>query len=439
MKLPMPHPFSTLLLLALASAPTVAQADDGPGLAPYTPAQLPRVTPVVEVVRAVGPAVVNIYQEVVTEQPLPWPYNRMYPTRRKSTSLGSGVIIDADGFILTNAHVIQPNGEIQVQLGDGRNAVARLVNIDPTNDVALLKIRAEQPLPAAPLGTSSDVMVGENVIAIGNPLGNASTVTAGIVSSLFRDVRLPEGGGERFRDIIQIDAPINPGNSGGPLLNMRGEVIGINWAIAREAEGIGFAIPIDRVRHSLIDTLLNPQLHKNVATGMEFEGDAKGHAVALSTVLPGGAADRAGLRVGDELLTIDDAPIDWEFDVAKALYRADPGDEVRLLVRRDGEQLPFAFRLEEQESPLQHIAQALGVRVVDHPNFFGVLVDTVDPTGPAARLPLERGDLIDGLDGRQVNGMQDLWSALQRAHPGDRVSINLFRGGQAMRGRITLR
>ena len=405
----------------------------------FTQEQWPRVTPVVDVVRQVGPAVVNIYQEVVTEVPLPWPYNRLSPRQQRSTSLGSGVIIDAEGFILTNAHVIQPGGQIRVQLSTGESQLASLVNLDPTNDVALLKISGHEQLPVARLGTSSDIMVGETVLAIGNPMGNASSVTRGIVSSLFRDVQVPGAPGERFRDFIQLDAPINPGNSGGPLLNIRGDVIGINWAIAREAEGIGFAIPIDRVRHSLADTLLNPQLHKNVVTGMELSTDARGRDVTLALVLEASPAERAGLTAGDRLLSIAGQPVRWEFDVAKALYRADPGDQVALVVDRDGRELSLQLRLAEQISPPQFIASALGLRVVDHPNYFGVLVEAVDPSGSAARLPLRRGDLIDGVNGLQVNSVADLYSALRRVGGGEQVTFNLFRRGQALRGRVSLR
>jgi serine protease Do len=420
---------------AVASAPTLRAQET----ADYSPAQWPRVTPVVDVVRQVGPAVVNIYQEVVSEEPLPWPYNRMFPQRRLSTSLGSGVIIDADGFILTNAHVIQPGGEIQVQLSDGTSQLASLVNLDATNDVALLKIHPQVDLPVAELGTSSDVMVGETVLAIGNPLGNASSVTTGIVSSVFRDVRLPDGAGERFRDFIQLDAPINPGNSGGPLLNIRGDVIGINWAIAKEAEGIGFAIPIDRVRQSLVDTLLNPQLHKNVVTGMELSSDARGRDVSVAMVNPDSPASRAGLEPGDRVVSVGGAAVDWVFDVAKAFYQADPGDDVAIVVDRGGEQVPTSLRLAEEMSPLKFISDTLGLRVVDHPNYFGVLVEAVDPGGPAARLPLRRGDLIDGFEDQKVDGIQDLYGALRRAGSTDPVTLNLFRGGKALRGRLSLR
>ena len=417
--------------LALA-APLAAQSSE----AIPTAAQQARRTPLVEVVEAVGPAVVNIFQQVTTKQSLPWPYSQIYPATRTSTSLGSGVIIDAEGFILTNAHVFDPRGPIQVQMTNGRGLAARVVQIDAANDVALLKVSSDEPLPTAHLGISSDIMVGETVVAIGNPLGNSSTVTSGIVSAVFRDVAIPGTSGGRYRDFIQLDAPINPGNSGGPLLNVLGEVIGINWAIATDAEGIGFAIPIDRVRESLSRTLFNPAVLANVSTGMavaEVDG-----ALTLSGVEPGGPAAQAGLRVGDQLLSMAGRSMGWEFDYNKVLYYAEPGDEVELLVQRGQSQVQARLQLEAEESPLQAIERLVGLRVVDHPRFQGVLIEAVDPRGPAARLPLLPGDHIDGFAGADVNDTTDLYRALSALQPGQRAWVNVFRQGRALRGRLLL-
>ena len=426
---------AALAALGLA-LPTHAQLE-------FSEDQLSRVTPLVRVAREVGPAVVNIYQEVIEEVELPWPYSFFDPgSKSRSTSLGSGVIIDAEGFILTNAHVIKrPDREIQVRLPDGSDYQARLVNTDPANDVALLKVAADRPLPAARLGTSSDLMVGESIIAIGNPLGNENTVTSGIVSSLFRDVRVPGRGNSqrRFRDFIQLDAAINPGNSGGPLLNVRGEVIGVNWAIATEAEGIGFAIPIDRVRRSLIDKLLNPQVVADVVTGLRIQGGPAGRDVTLAVVEQGSPAQRAGLQAGDEVVSVGGAPVQWEFDFQKALYGSSPGNSLPVVVRRGEELIPTELVLEGEASPMRFIEATLGVRVVDHPRYFGVVVESVDPMGPAARLPLRRGDLIDGLGGAGVDDTQSLYELLQDLAGSRRVEVELFRGGQALRGTLSLR
>jgi S1-C subfamily serine protease len=227
-----------------------------------------RVTPIVRVVRDVGPAVVNVYQEVVQQVEVPFPWNQLRgPQRSNRSSLGSGFLIDPEGYILTNAHVIGLGSEgIRVSLSDQESYPATLISLDSENDVALLRIkpRADHPLVAVRLGTSSDLMVGETIIAIGNPLRNENSVSTGIVSSLFRDVRLAGSQAPdqpAFKDFIQIDAPINKGNSGGPLLNVHGEVIGINFAVANEAQGIGFAIPIratNRVSFPTLHTIATP-------------------------------------------------------------------------------------------------------------------------------------------------------------------------------------
>ncbi len=408
----------------------------------FTPEQLPRVTPIVRVAREVGPAVVNIYQEVIEQVALPWPYRYFEPGGTRRTSLGSGVVIDPDGYILTNSHVIaRPDRDIQVRLPDGKAFVAKLINTDPANDVALLKVAAERPLPYARLGTSSDVMVGETIVAIGNPLGNENTVTSGIVSSLFRDVNVPgqPGGAQRFRDFIQLDAAINPGNSGGPLLNIRGEVVGINWAIATEAEGIGFAIPIDRVRDSLVDRLLNPLVVSDVVTGLEVESDAWGREVALGHVADDSPAARAGLLPGDRLVSVDGRPVEWVFDYNKALFGSRPGDRLDLVVKRGESVIPVELELAADETPMRFIESLTGLRVVDHPRYYGVVVESVDPRGPAARLPIQRGDLIDGLAGRHVNDSQALYRILKALPDGVQVDIQLFRRGQPLRGRLSLR
>ncbi|MBW2121055.1 MAG: trypsin-like peptidase domain-containing protein, partial [Deltaproteobacteria bacterium] len=213
---------------------------------------------VVRVAEAAGPAVVNISTRVVSGGGT----NPFYefgggtlfdeffrdffesPSRSYS-SLGSGVIIRPDGTILTNEHVILRAERIKVTLLDGREFEGRLVGSDPESDLAVIRIAGRGPFPTIAMGTSRDLMIGETVIAIGNPFGLSHTVTAGVVSSLHRSFR---SGDRVYRDFIQTDASINPGNSGGPLLNIMGELIGINTAIYRGAQGIGFAIPVDRVK-----------------------------------------------------------------------------------------------------------------------------------------------------------------------------------------------
>ncbi len=404
-----------------------------------------RVSPVVRVVSAVGPAVVNVYQDVLQAVELPYPYNRLWgPQSTRRTSLGSGFIIDPDGYILTNAHVIPAGSEgIQVKLHDDSTHAAELINIDTDNDVALLKIHPPggQPLPSVPLGTSSDLLVGETVIAIGNPLGNTNSVSTGIVSSLFRDVRLRAQSGlsPAFKDFIQIDAPINQGNSGGPLFNVLGEVIGVNFAVANEAQGIGFAIPIDRVKRSLVDNLLNPRLRREVVTGTEVVGLPGQRGVVLDEVAPDGPAARAGLRTGDRVVRLLDEPIAWEFDWNKVLLKTRPGDRVPIVVERGSRTISAELELAHDESPWLTIWRRLGLSVVDHPKFKGVRVERVDPSGPGAALGLREGDLIDGLDETLVDSADELYAALRRFDPGRRAVIHVWRGGAASSGLLVVR
>jgi serine protease Do len=337
------------------------------------------------------------------------------------------------------------SGGIRVQLADGSEYPAELINADPDNDVALLKITPPPGvvLPMLRLGTSSDVMVGETIVAIGNPLGRANSVSTGIVSSLFREVKVPQERGEPgprpvFRDYIQLDAPINQGNSGGPLLNILGEVIGINFAVETQAEGIGFAIPIDRVRQTLSSTLLNPRLKREIVTGLEVQADPIGCGVKLAGVEPDGPAARAGLRDGDRLLTIGGKPVNWEFDFNKALLASRPGDRVDLVVERDGQRVDAALQLGRDDSPPQLIWRRMGLVVVDHPRYKGVRIERVDPTGPAAALRLQTGDLVDGLGERDVDSVLDLERLIRERPPGETVMVHVWRNRGAAWGNLRL-
>lgn len=434
--------FRPLLAALLAVLPVQAQAARSQdSVAPE------RMTPIVRVVNQVGPAVVNVYQEVVREMPPPHPWNLLFaPRHRRSTTLGSGVIIDPEGYILTNAHVIQ-GGEsgIKVRLADGSTYVAELLNLDTDNDVALLRIHPKPgvQLTAARLGSSADLMVGETVIAFGNPLGNENSVSTGIISSLLRDVRLPDPSSSAqvspfFGDFIQTDAPINLGNSGGPLINVLGEVIGINSAVASGAEGIGFAIPIDRVRWSLMKVLSNPLLHREVVTGLVVQGDKTGRNVQIASVVPGGPAAAAGLQRGDLLLAVSDAPIDWEFDFNKALLDTRPGDVIPIVVQRGSRTIHAELKLQHDESPLLYVWRRLGLAVVDHPRFKGVRVERIDPAGSGAVLGIQAGDLIDGIDDASVDSSEDLYQVLRRLPSGTQIVVHVWRGNTASAGRLTL-
>ncbi len=275
--------------------------------------------------------------------------------RRPRQSVGSGVIVSEDGYIVTNNHVISGAGEIRVTLADKRQFEARVVGADPSTDLAVLKIDAEG-LPAIPIGNSDGVDVGEWVIAVGNPFRLTSTVTAGIVGALGRQVNIIDGsfGIENF---IQTDAAISPGNSGGPLVNLRGEMIGINTAIASRSgayEGYGFSVPSNLMRRVVSDLIAYGQVRRGYL-GVSIQGvDASAaqeigldriRGVYVAPTRTGGAAHEAGIRAGDVVLSIDGQPVDAPNRLQGLVARYQPGDEIALTVWRDGALRRFRVEL----------------------------------------------------------------------------------------------
>ena len=306
-------------LLTLLFMPGIPQS--GWGL------QSDRESPIVRAVRKVSPAVVNISSSYeVRKRANPFSgfgmdpffeeffkdfFDPRFERRRESTSLGSGVIIDGKrGFILTNAHLIERSGNIKVVLEDEREFEAKIVGADPDSDLAVLQIDSPSRLPSIEMGSSDDLMIGETVIAIGNPFGFSHTVTTGVISAVNRSIRTDE---RVFLDFIQIDASINPGNSGGPLLNINGDLIGINTAIYAKAQGIGFAIPINKARKIISDLIQYGEviqtwigitvqnLDKKLARYLKVPGK-KG--VMVKSLEPGSPASSAGLKEGDIILAI---------------------------------------------------------------------------------------------------------------------------------------
>lgn len=271
-------------------------------------------------------------------------------------SVGSGVIISESGYIVTNNHVVEGADEILVTLYDKRQYRARVVGVDPATDLAVIKTVSNEPLPAAALGNSDNVAVGEWVIAVGNPFRLTSTVTAGIVSALGRQVNIID---DRFgiEDFIQTDAAINPGNSGGALVNLQGELIGINTAIATESgsyEGYGFAVPVNlvaRVAEDLIEMgevkrgYLGVTINPVDASSARRFGLSRIAGVHLEEVFPLGAADEAGLEVGDVVLSINGREVDEPNELQRAVAIHRPGDRLKLEVWRDRELRVFYVEL----------------------------------------------------------------------------------------------
>ena len=316
-------------------------------------------------VNATGPAVVNVYTaRVVTERPRASDFDRLpadeWPSvrRRVEASLGSGVVVDGSGLVVTNHHVIDGAGEIRVQLGDGRIAEPQLIGTDPETDLALLRIALEN-LPVMPLGRSDELRVGDIGLAIGNPLGLTQTVTQGIISATGRG----QIGTATFADFIQTDAAINLGNSGGALVNTRGELVGINTAILGRAlgtEGIGFAIPVNLVR-GVIGQLLEHgrvrrgwfgvvprELSRDRALAIGLEDPA---GIELVDVYRNGPAYRGGLRPGDVITHLNGQAVRNPRDALSRVAGTEPGREVRVQGFRDQAALDLNVTVEERPAP----------------------------------------------------------------------------------------
>lgn len=333
------------------------------------PARAPAPSSYAPAVQTAAPSVVNIYtRKVVEAQRSPLfddPIFRHFfgdmfgrPQERTETSLGSGVIINDTGYILTNNHVIDGAEAIQVALHDGRTTGAEVVGTDPESDLAVLKVELEQ-VPAITLGPSESLQVGDVVLAIGNPFGVGQTVTLGIVSATGRN----QLGLNTFENFIQTDAAINPGNSGGALINTNGELVGINTAIFSRtggSQGIGFAIPMSLAKGIMQQIIEHGEVRRGWL-GVEIQGltpalaesfeldDAEG--VVIAGVLQGGPADRAGLKPGDVVTKIDGKAIGDTRDALNAIAQTRPGEDLAVAGVREGE--PFQVSVQVSERPNQ--------------------------------------------------------------------------------------
>jgi len=378
-------------------------------------AQPVRRTPVVEVAEKVSPAVVNISAESIVREVDPFFGGIFGGHRRRTQSLGSGLIIDPSGIVVTNAHVIEGASRIVVTTLDGQELEAKVLGSDRDSDLAVLKVEAKG-LPARPLGKSSDLMIGETVVAIGNPFGLSHTVTAGVLSARGRTV--PTESGERvFTDFLQTDASINPGNSGGPLCNLAGDVIGINSAIVSGASGIGFAIPADRAQRVVGDLLRYGSL-RPVWSGLRLmtidPAMARSYNLALARgvlvrkVYPGSPAATAGLKEGDIIIGIGGTPAATREDVTTALYSVPLGSPLALQVRRGDGTLRVDLRPERppQGLGLSFLERAIGLKVAAGRD--GLVIEQVLRGSPAEDKGLRRGDVVLGANGQELASPEDL-------------------------------
>ena len=454
------------------SATTAREAAAEPS-APATPSHgtAPAAIPAgdgsfADIAERLNPAVVNIDATSRGEDRLrrrapvlpdePDPFGRPQPRDRDGPrrGAGTGFIIDAGGLILTNHHVIDGADRIMARLADGRTLRAERIGSDPDTDIALIKVEAARPLPFAPLGNSDTLRVGEWVLAIGNPLAYEHTVTVGVVSFIGR--KLFDSSLDRY---IQTDAAINFGNSGGPLINARGEVIGINAAISSRASNIGFAVPINQASAIL------PQLRESGRVSRGYIGVmlrdvdqdlqralklASSEGALVQDITPGSPGARAGIRTYDVIVAVDGKPIDSNDALIQLIAARQPGSSASVQVIRDGRPLNFTVKLAERPQrervdlgvdPPQPSSQrgpllGLSVREMDEqfvaryrmpPGTRGVVVSRVEPMSPAFDADIERGHVLLEINRQRIQGIEDYRRLTDNARPGDILTLYLYK------------
>jgi len=425
--------FALLLLATLTTGPSAA-----------------RRTPLVQAVDRARATVVNINAEEVVRAPEandPWQvfFGLGRARDQVRTSLGSGFVFDERGYVLTNYHVVERGSRIQVSFEDGSDFIARVVGTDPGGDLAVLKIQADRKFPAAPLGTSADLLLGEPTIAIGNPFGLNQSVSMGVVSALHRPVHAE---GHSYYDFIQTDASINPGNSGGPLLNADGNVIGVCSAVLANGQGIGFAIPIDRALRVAKELQKSGGL-ADAWWGFDAESLDKEAAEALgartgalvTSIDESSPASGAGLHRGDAVVRVEGSPV-RDADELRFLLRDVPlGTRVVLGVMRGKQKLDVPITAAPLTPERAHgIFQArsglsvtelsvLAAREAGYNVRKPVLaVEAVARNSAAARVGLRRGDLVLAVNSAEVDTMKDFEKALAQARKSGRAVLLVQRG-----------
>jgi serine protease Do len=441
-----PRFFHTLVALAVAAAVVGATA---PADAAKDTAGLKALIELqdvfVELADHVKPSVVNI-----STSDAPPPRGERFRQRPDSPSSGSGVIIDKDGYIVTNNHVVGDASEVQVRLIDKRKFTGKVVGRDPDTDLAVVKIESKNPLPTVPLGDSSQVKVGQWVIAVGNPFGLEHTLTVGVVSALKREnVNL-----SRYEDFIQTDASINPGNSGGPLFNIKGEVIGINTAIINFAQGIGFAIPSKMVQDIYPQLVAKGRVSRGwLGVGIQtvtedlaaqFNLD-KEEGVLVNEVFDGEPAQKAGIQPGDIILKVDNAIVDTPTSLAKAVAALTPGKAANLKILRNGEMRDLSVVLSERKDeseapevvPVKTPESILGLTIEDISkeaadrfklkDTKGVVITGVEGDSLADRGGLKEGDVIKEINRQTIADSNDFRKASEGLKPEDGVLVRIVR------------
>lgn len=421
---------------------------------------------IADIAEKVGPAVVNIDTVRMVKQGSPFfsqdpifrqffgeqfkDYSRTIP--QKGT--GSGFIISQEGYILTNEHVIHKAEKIKVTLSDGRKFTGKLIGSDLDSDIAIVKIDSDD-LPIVTLGDSDKLRVGEIVVAIGNPYGLQQTVTMGVVSAEGRSIPVEE---HTYRNFIQTDAAINPGNSGGPLLNTKGEVVGINTAIIAYAQGIGFAIPINipkknideliklgKVRRSWLGVYIQ-EVTPEIAEQFGLSEDAKG--VLVGDVVNNSPAEKSGIKRGDIITKVNDEEVDFPGELQDKIRSIEIGKKANIEVVRDGKEISFVVILDEMptvdeegselskekvfsvqtglkvQTVTAEIAKELGL-----PQVKGLVITEVIPGSSADDMGLQTGDIILEANRVEASTVDEWEKVISKLEPGDTLLLLVFRSG----------
>jgi S1-C subfamily serine protease len=389
----------------------------------------------VEAIEKVTPSVVNIATARVVE------YNDFYqdllrefygwrgqtPEREELNSIGSGVIISTDGYVLTNVHVLRRASRAQVKLWDGRVYDAEsVVLINPLSDIAVLKLRCKpgEKFQAIQFAKDDDLLLGETVLALGDPYGLGDSVSRGILSS---KNRRPSSGDMplNVQDWLQTDAAINPGNSGGPLIDLRGELIGVNVAMYPESHGIGFAIPIKQVTAAL-SQLFTPEVTRSLWFGAQVEVGSQ--PLVVSRVQPGSPADRAGLHVGDQIFQVNGQTPQNFIEFNQLVSNTNAGNP-SFVVSQNGKEADFTVRLIPFEAMIREKTGLVFSKTNGMENSLfagrGMVIDKVQPDSPAANANLQPGFLLTGIDGADVNQLSAVADALSGKKSGDTAQFTI--------------
>ncbi len=371
-----------------------------------------RNTPIVRAIESATPSIVNIRGEKTVGETSQYGDG---DAARRVNGMGTGVVIDPRGYIITNHHVVKGVRQILVTSVGGQEYVAGLIAHDPVTDLAIIKISPTSPMPVIKIGNSSDLMLGETVIAVGNAYGYENTVTQGIISQLHRAVQVSDA--QFYEDLIQTDASINPGNSGGPLLNIDGEMVGLNVAVRAGAQGIGFAIPIDKVL-GVVSKLVKEQAGCQRRYGIELDDEGSSDVAGLKVkeVQADSLAKQAGLEAGDTIVRVNNEHIRQPLDFHRTLLGRTGGETLQLVIERNGNTLELELAMSEispsaatASNDTQEMAwNLLGVELEPVPTDVfrqkfrtryrgGLTVERVRPSSPAAEQGILAGDILVGM------------------------------------------